>query len=191
MQCCASRVRGGAMATALNLPWVPLEEYLNTQYPDGDREYLDGVVVERNVGTPLHSALQRILIVYLSAFQKSLELSILPECRTMMTETRYRVPDVVVMTKPFRRSDRAILDPPLVIIEVLSPDDRTQDTIRRFREYEKRGTRYMVQMDPEDRTTFVFVNGDFVQRDVSTFELPDGRSLPFNTAELLAQLDDE
>jgi hypothetical protein len=38
---------------ALNLPWVSVEEYLNTQYPDGDREYLDGVVVERNVGTSL------------------------------------------------------------------------------------------------------------------------------------------
>jgi Uma2 family endonuclease len=106
----------------------------------------------------------------------------------MMTETRYRVPDVIVMSKPFRRSDRAILDPPLIIIEVLSPDDRTQDTTRRFREYEKRGTRHM---DPEDRTRFVFVNGDFVQKDLSSFDLLDGRSLPFNSAELLAQLDEE
>ena len=36
-----------------------VEDYLNTSYPDGDREYLDGAVVERNVGTPDHSALQR------------------------------------------------------------------------------------------------------------------------------------
>jgi len=38
---------------------VPVDEYLNTSYPDGDREYLDGLVVERNVGTPGHSALQK------------------------------------------------------------------------------------------------------------------------------------
>jgi hypothetical protein len=40
-----------------------VEEYRNTSYPDGGREYLDGLVVERNVGTPGHSALQKILIV--------------------------------------------------------------------------------------------------------------------------------
>jgi len=40
------------------------------------------------------------------------------------------------------------LDPPLVIIEILSPDDKVQDTLRRFREYENFGVRYIVQMDP-------------------------------------------
>jgi Uma2 family endonuclease len=179
------------MATAHDFPLVPVEEYLNTQYPDGDREYLDGIVVERNVGTPLHSALQRILIAYLTALQKQFSISVLPECRTMMTETRYRVPDVVVMSRPYKKTDRAILDPPLLIIEILSPDDRTQETLRRFREYERRGTRYMVQMDPEDRTTFVFVNGDLIRRDLSSFELPDGRSLPFNSQQLLEELNEE
>jgi hypothetical protein len=29
---------------------VPVEEYLETQYQDGDREYVDGRIVERNVG---------------------------------------------------------------------------------------------------------------------------------------------
>ena len=35
---------------------VSVEEYLGTSYADGDREYLDGVVAERNMGTPGHSA---------------------------------------------------------------------------------------------------------------------------------------
>ena len=47
------------MAAVPNLPAVSVEEYLTTHYADGDREYLDGVVVERNRGTPGHSALQR------------------------------------------------------------------------------------------------------------------------------------
>lgn len=179
------------MATAYNLPRVPVEEYLSTHYADGDREYLDGIVTERNVGTPLHSALQRILIVYLSSLQKQFGITVLPECRTKMTDTRYRVPDVVVMSNPFRKTERAIVDPPLLIVEVLSPDDRTQDTLRRFRDYDRRGVRHMVQMDPEDRTTFVFVNGDLMRRDLSSFALPDGRSLPFDTRELLQELDQE
>lgn len=170
---------------------VPVEEYLNTSYPDGDREYLDGLVVERNVGTPAHSALQKILIVHLAAFERSLQLAVRPECRTRIEETRYRVPDVLVMTRPFRQSNRVVLDPPLLIVEILSPDDRMRETMQRFREYEKLGVRYIVQMDPEDRTTFVFVSGDLVRRDLSGFEVPGRGPLPFDSGELLARLDEE
>ena len=176
---------------ALPSSLVPVEEYLNTSYPDGDREYLDGLVVERNMGTPGHSALQKILIVHLAAFEKQLQIAVRPECRTRIQETRYRVPDVLVMVRPFRQTDRIVLDPPLVIIEILSPDDKVQDTLRRFREYEKFGVRYIVQMDPEDRMASIFVNGDLISRDLSGFEVPDRGFLPFDSLELLARLDEE
>jgi len=38
------------MAALPTSPLVPVEEYLNTSYPDGDREYLNGLVVERKRG---------------------------------------------------------------------------------------------------------------------------------------------
>jgi len=179
------------MATAPTPPLVSVEEYLNTSYPDGDREYLDGLVVERNVGTPSHSALQMILIVRLAAFEKPLRIAVRPECRTRIEETRYRVPDVLVMRRPFRQNDRVVLDPPLLIVEILSPDDRMRETMQRFREYERFGIPHIVQMDPEDRSTFVFVNGDLVRRDLSSFEVPDRGSLLFDSRELLARLDEE
>jgi hypothetical protein len=34
---------------------VPIEEYLSTSYEDGDREYVDGEVLERNLGEFDHS----------------------------------------------------------------------------------------------------------------------------------------
>ena len=171
-------------------PLVSVEEYLATSYPDGDREYLDGIVMERNVGTPGHSALQKLLIVHLAGFERSLGLAVRPECRTRIEEARYRVPDIIVLKRPFRQTDKVVLDPPLVIVEILSPEDRTRDTLRRFREYEKLGVRHILQMDPEDRTTHVFVNGDLVHRDLSVLETPEG-PLPFDTRELLARLDEE
>jgi Uma2 family endonuclease len=172
-------------------PLIPVEQYLNTSYPDGDREFLDGMVVERNVGTPGHSALQKILIVHLSAFEKALQIAVRPECRTRIEDTRYRVPDVLIMTRPFRQTNRVVLDAPLAILEVLSPDDRMRDTIQRFREYERLGVRYVVLMDPEDRTTFAFVNGDLVRRDLTSLEVPGRGELPFDSAALLALLDEE
>jgi Uma2 family endonuclease len=41
--------------------FVTVRKYLNTSYQDGDREYLDGVVVKRNLGTIAHSLLQGIV----------------------------------------------------------------------------------------------------------------------------------
>jgi hypothetical protein len=66
---------------------VPVEEYLSASFPDGDREYLDGVIMERNVGTPDHSALQKILVVYLAGFEKRLNIAVRPGCRTRIEET--------------------------------------------------------------------------------------------------------
>jgi Uma2 family endonuclease len=177
------------MAALPKPPLVSVEEYLATDYPDGDREYLDGVIVERNVGTPGHSALQKILIVHLAAFEKPLGIAVRPECRTRIEETRFRVPDILVK-RPFRQTDRVVLDPPLLIVEILSPEDRTRDTLRRFTEYQKLGVRYIVRMDPEDRITHQFVNGDLVRRDLSSIETPAG-PLPFDSRELLARLDEE
>ena len=178
------------MAAVPDPPLVSVDEYLATSYPDGDREYVDGIVVERNVGTPGHSALQKILIVHLAAFEKTLGIAVRPECRTRVDEARYRVPDVLVMKRPFRQTDKVVLDPPLLIVEILSPEDRTRDTLRRFREYERMGVRHIVQMDPEDRTTHLFVNGDLVRRDIEHLDAPAG-PLPFDSRELLARLDNE
>jgi Uma2 family endonuclease len=170
---------------------VSVEEYLATSYPDGDREYLDGVVVERKLGTPSHSALQGILVAHLMTHARQFHVAVRPECRTRVREARYRVPDVLVMQKPFRRTGRVVLDAPLLIVEVLSPDDRHKDVLHRFQEYEKLGVRYIVQMDPEDRTTHLFVNGDLVRRDdLASFETQKG-TLPFPSRELLARLDEE
>lgn len=177
------------MAALPDPPLITPDEYLRTSYPDGDREYLDGVVVEKTMGTPGHSALQKILIVHLAAFEQRLQIAVRPECRTRIAETRYRVPDVLVMTRPFRQTERVVLDPPVLIIEILSPDDRMREVMLRFREYEKLGVPNIVQMDPEDRTTFLFMGGDLIRRDVSGFDMPGRGSLPFDSRELLARLD--
>ena len=44
-------------------------------------------------------------------------------------------------------------------------------------------------MDPEDRTTFVYVSGDLVRRDLTTIDVPGAGPLPFDSRELLARLD--
>jgi len=47
---------------------VPLAEYLNTSYRP-DREYVDGEVLERNVGKKEHSRLQALLASWFVRFE--------------------------------------------------------------------------------------------------------------------------
>lgn len=95
------------------------------------------------------------------------------------------------MLRPFRQNGRVVLDPPFLIIEILSPDDRPKDTMQRFREYEELGVPHIVQMDPEDRTTVAYVHGDLVRRDFTVLEMPGRGSLPFDSRARLARLDEE
>ena len=63
---------------------IPVEEYLHTNY-DPDREYVDGEVVERNVGEKTHSRIQRRLLVYLELHAKELGIESFPEQRVQAT----------------------------------------------------------------------------------------------------------
>src|SRR5215813_2173364 len=73
---------------------ISLEQYLSTAY-DPDVEYVDGVLVERNVGDWVHSLVQRNIIVALS--RKYPRAYAVPELRSRTKATRYRIPDVCVL----------------------------------------------------------------------------------------------
>jgi Uma2 family endonuclease len=170
---------------------VFVEEYLATSFPDGDREYLDGVVCERNLGSVPHSALLAILSVHFGQHEKRLGAAVYPSCRLRVGEMRYRVPDICVMLRPFRRDRRALVEVPFVVVEILEPEDLPDATFRRCADYATLGVPHILLMDPEARQTFVFSSGTLTQRDVTGFDVPDRGFLPFDSRELLAQLDEE
>lgn len=75
-------------------PLISVEEYLNTPY-DPDVEFVDGVLVERNVGEWLHSLIQSNVLFALR--RKYPHLKVVAELRSSVTSTRYRLPDVCVL----------------------------------------------------------------------------------------------
>lgn len=89
------------MAALLDKPLVSLEDYLNTSY-DPDVEYVDGVLVERHVGDWLHALIKSNLLFALR--RKYPHLKAVPELRSKITDTRYRLPDVCVLLAAPRRS---------------------------------------------------------------------------------------
>ena len=101
---------------------MSVEEYLHLSFPDLDREYRDGEIVERSLPTYLHGKTQGILIAIFIALRSRMNVFPSVETRMKIRTGVYLVPDVAVFY-PDEPSD-VPENPPLIAIEVLSPDDR-------------------------------------------------------------------
>jgi len=124
---------------------VSVQQYLSTSYrPDCD--YVDGVVVERNLGERDHSRLQMALSAYFYNRRKEWGISVFPEQRVQVSPTRFRVPDVcVVKGEP---TEQIFHTPPFICIEILSPEDRLPQMHQRVQDYLKFGVPYVWILDP-------------------------------------------
>lgn len=132
---------------------LPLSEYLATSYRP-DCEYLDGELLERNVGEWDHSRLQALLTGYLLTREKELGILVVPEQRVQVRPTRFRVPDITVL---LGHPDGPILrKPPFLCIELLSPSDRMQEMQERIDDYIGFGVRYVWLIHPSTRRAFVY-----------------------------------
>ena len=104
---------------------VSVEEYLSTSYEDGDREFVDGEILERNVGEKRHGKAQSRMLIYLDAHYGNLLWPVV-ETRLQVKANRFRVPDVLAMLGG-EPDEEMISTPPFIVVEVLSKDDRAAD----------------------------------------------------------------
>jgi Uma2 family endonuclease len=127
---------------------VSVREYLSTSYrPDCD--YVDGVVLERNLGEYDHARLQGEVFAYFHARRKEWGLRVVPEQRVQVSPTRFRVPDVcAVLGEP---AEQIFKTPPFICIEILSPDDRFSEMRQRVEDYLAFGVPYVWILDPAKR----------------------------------------
>lgn len=134
------------MATILH---IPLNEYLGTSYRP-DREYVDGEIRERNVGKWEHARVQWLLAMWFGTHEKEWGITGSTEQRVRVSGSRVRVPDLVVLTAGPQPD--VLTNPPLLIIEILSPDDTYSDTQERAQDYRTMGVRTVWIVDPKTRT---------------------------------------
>ncbi|MGA3074293.1 MAG: Uma2 family endonuclease [Bryobacteraceae bacterium] len=178
------------MALAPTIPRISMDEYLTAGYHP-DVEYVDGVLVERDVPTISHSLLQAILSEYFRKYRRQFRFAALSEPRTQIVErARYRIPDLMLCPVPLP-AGKIVDSTPWAVIEILSPDDRLSDQLARFRDYKRIGVRHMVLLDPEDLVAYRFdENGSLIETRFTSLDLPTG-DLPFDTGALFRQLVEE
>lgn len=133
---------------------VPVEEYLRTTYRP-DRDYVDGEVLERNVGERDHSKLQRELVFYFRSRAKEWGVQVFPEQRVQVAPRRYRIPDVCIVVGP-EPEEQIFRDPPFVCIEVLSPADTLHQMQERVDDYLRFDVSYVWVINPRNRRAWVY-----------------------------------
>lgn len=133
---------------------MTVDEYLHTTFDGADREYLDGEVVERNMGNKSHGRIQLRIAAMLQALEAKTGIYVVVEVRHKVSDTHFRIPDIAVFAhEPMEEVPSTA---PLVAIEILSPDDRIGYIIPKLEEYRRWGVTHIWVADPEDRKLFTY-----------------------------------
>jgi Uma2 family endonuclease len=128
-----------------------VNEYLSTGYHP-DCEYIDGVILERNLGERDHSTPQGAVFAWFYNRRKELGVAAFVEQRVQVSPTRFRVPDVCVTIGTL--SEQIFTKPPFICIEILSPDDRLSAMQERVTDYLTMGVPYVWILDPKTRNAY-------------------------------------
>ncbi len=166
---------------------VPVEEYLRTTY-DPDCDYVDGEVLERNLGELEQSDLQSEFVHYFRVHKRTWKAYAFVEQRVQVAKTRFRVPDVCVMVGEKPR-DQIFRTPPFICIEVLSPEDRMARVQEKIEDYLKFGVRYVWLINPENRRVWVYTRAGCTEV-LDGILRTENPSLTVPLAEIFAGLDD-
>ena len=136
---------------------LSVEEYLHTSFPDLDREYRDGELVERSLPDYLHGKTQLLLAGVFAALRKQLSIFPCTETRMKLRTGRYAIPDLAVFW--LEEPPRVPETPPLVVIEILSLDDRLAEVRDKLEEYKAWGVAHVWLVDPHSRRMYTCETG--------------------------------
>jgi Uma2 family endonuclease len=147
---------------------ISVEEYLHTSFPDLDREYRDGELLERTLPDYLHGKVQLIIGAFFLMLRKRLGIYACSETRMRLGPSIFLIPDVAV----FQGSEPAAIPdtPPLIAIEILSPDDRMSAVREKLEHYRNWGVPHAWLVDPHSRRLYTC---DARLSEVTHFEVPE------------------
>ncbi len=169
------------MGALPNSPLLSVDEYLNTLY-DPDVEFVDGVLVERNVGDWLHSLIQSNVLFALR--RKYPHLKVVAELRSSVTGTRYRLPDVcVLLAAP---NTKYLLDAAFLVVEVLSEGDVMSAVIEKLKEYATKGVPNIWLIDPRLQLIWTYRPPTLAETEGEAIATTD-RSVELSRREIFAE----
>jgi Uma2 family endonuclease len=130
-------------------------EYLRTSFEGPDCEYLDGEIVERNMGEIPHGDVQTNLISLLRKMRSRLGIRVIAEIRIQISPTRYRVADLAVWRNDAIGTGIPTVAP-FLVVEILSPEDRMVRMLPKIQEYLSIGVEWIWIVDPQEQSALLY-----------------------------------
>jgi Uma2 family endonuclease len=155
---------------AQNPALITEQEYIATAYQP-DCEFEDGILIERHVGTEKHSWLQAALAAYIFRRRREWNVNVYTEQRTRVRPGKYKLPDLCVVLGP-RPATPIFVQPPLVAIEILSPEDRPLRVDQTIAEWLEFGVAYVWVIDPETLESAIHTAQGRVRVEDATLSIP-------------------
>lgn len=147
---------------------ITIEEYLNGPIPDPDVEYVDGELKGKSVVQSIHGRLQIIIGNWFEQHADEWGVVAGAEVRTQVSEGRVRLPDVVVATiGPWPPT---LVEPPMIVIEILSPTDSFTELTVKLQDYERMGVQNVWVIDPQTRRAWASEGGLLIEK--THFQVP-------------------
>lgn len=132
--------------------FVTPQQYLATHF-EREPELVHGELRERPLPTKSHGRTQQRLAVLLDRLGYCCT-----EVRMRLAEDSYRIPDVALF-EGVGPPDEVPSEPPLLVVEVSSPDDRLHDLLEKFEQYKTWGVPNIWLIEPELKRLFLFQGG--------------------------------
>jgi len=152
---------------------ISLEEYLRSSFHP-DRDFVEGQVVERNVGKRRHSYAQSRIVRWFGTRAEALRFEPLPELRVRVTGSRVRIPDVVVCELPLP-DEEVFTSPTYLFIEVMSEEDTMSSLQDRLDDYLRFGVPNIWVIDPWKHRGWRITNEGWLAATDGVMRTADGR----------------
>lgn len=172
------------MATSPTL--ISIEEYLHTSYHP-DAHFVDGEIEERNLGEFEHARLQGILSALFFSNEDAWQVETVVEQRVRVNSSRVRVCDVAVL-RDDTPHEPVTTTPPLLCIEILSPEDRLARAKLVLADYFAMGVPNIWLIDPLRRVAYTFGSSGLQEADLTNLTVP-GTPIRIDLTTALAKLD--
>jgi Uma2 family endonuclease len=167
-------------------PPISVEEYLAAPF-EYDREWVDGTLVERNGGEFDHSFLQAMMGAQFQNRRAEWGVICLSSVRMRTGATRIRVPDLTILRAGSPR-ERILTHPPLLVIEIQSPEDTLRLTAAKAAEYLAFGIENVWIIDPAARVGYRGTSDGLELARSGELAIPES-PIRIVLAELFAELD--
>ena len=143
-----------------------------------------GLIAHRGILTAL---LQTFLAAWFFNHREEWRIVSLMGMRVQVEPTRFRIPDIC-LREPSDPFARVLQRPPLLCVEILSPEDRMGKVRERLQDFVAMGVHDIWVIDPHARRAYVCVAGEFAEFGGDTLRIA-GTEIHVRLADLWAELE--